>query len=141
MNKKIFMTLCALMFSVIIGFAQEADKVVGVYKSEDGKGKVRIAKAADKYVGTLIWVSKKDAKDVNNPDEKLRTKPLVGKQILKGFTYSGKNVWENGTIYDPESGKTYKCKMTLKGDGKLNIRGFVGISAFGRTTVWSPVKE
>ncbi|MCR4582845.1 MAG: DUF2147 domain-containing protein [Prevotella sp.] len=141
MSKKILTTLCALLFSVVMGFAQEADKVLGVYKSEDGKGKVKITKAGDKYVGTLIWTSKQGAKDTKNPDEAKRGKSLVGLQILKGFHYGGKQVWEGGTVYDPASGKTYKCKMTLRDDGKLNIRGFVGMAAFGRTTTWTPVKE
>jgi len=141
MNKKLFLIICALLFSVTMGFAQEADKVLGTYKSEDGKGKVRITKVNNKYVGTLVWTYKAGAKDAKNPDEKLRQKPLVGKQILNGFTYSGNGVWEKGTVYDPESGKTYKCKITLKDGGKLNIRGFVGVAALGRTTVWSPVKE
>jgi len=42
-------------------------------------------------------------------------------------------------VYDPKSGKTYSCKMTLKGD-KLDIRGFVGVSLIGRTDTFTRVK-
>ncbi|MBN1327649.1 MAG: DUF2147 domain-containing protein, partial [Candidatus Cloacimonetes bacterium] len=46
--------------------------------------------------------------------------------------------WKGGTIYDPESGKTYSCTMKLSGD-QLEIRGFIGISLLGRTEVWSRI--
>jgi uncharacterized protein (DUF2147 family) len=56
---------------------------------------------------------------------------------LSGFKFAGDNLWEDGTIYDPENGKTYRCKITLESPNRLNVRGFVGISLFGRTTVWT----
>jgi len=55
--------------------------------------------------------------------------------ILKGFIKKG-NVYDDGTIYDPKSGKTYSCTMTLKGNN-LAIRGYVGVSLLGRTSTWS----
>ena len=60
----------------------------------------------------------------------------MGLQILSGFRYAGDGTWEAGKIYDPKNGKTYSCKMRLDGEN-LKIRGFIGISLFGRTTVWS----
>jgi len=51
--------------------------------------------------------------DRENPNPNLRSRMLIGLQLLEGFTYIGKNVWEKGTIYNPDNGKTYKCKMTL----------------------------
>jgi uncharacterized protein (DUF2147 family) len=44
--------------------------------------------------------------------------------------------WEDGKIYDPKNGKTYSCKMTLEGN-ELKVRGYVGFSLLGRTTVWT----
>jgi uncharacterized protein (DUF2147 family) len=58
---------------------------------------------------------------------------------LEGFTAKENGLYDGGTIYDPKSGKTYSCKMTLKGD-KLDIRGFVGLSLLGRTETWTRVK-
>ena len=49
----------------------------------------------------------------------------------------GGNTWAKGTIYDPEDGKTYKCKMTLTDPKTLGVRGYIGISLIGRTTVWT----
>jgi uncharacterized protein (DUF2147 family) len=64
----------------------------------------------------------------------MKTQPLVELVILKGFNMDG-NTYEDGTIYDPNNGKTYDCKMTYKGK-TLAIRGFIGLSLFGRTTIW-----
>lgn len=76
-------------------------------------------------------------KDTNNPDPKLRNRDLVGAVILQNFTFTGES-WESGTIYDPNSGKTYDCILKVKDKNqKLDIRGFVGSAMFGRTSTWS----
>ena len=43
-----------------------------------------------------------------------------------GFTYKGNSEYNNGTVYDPENGKTYKCNMTLENINTLNVRGYIG---------------
>ena len=45
-----------------------------------------------------------------------------------------------GTIYDPRDGKTYKCRMTLKKDGTLEVRGYLGLALFGKTVVWTRIE-
>jgi uncharacterized protein (DUF2147 family) len=60
--------------------------------------------------------------------------------LLKSFEYTEGNTWEDGTIYDAENGKTYQCKLSMEGDNKLNVRGFIGISLMGRTDVWKRVE-
>ena len=61
----------------------------------------------------------------------------MGLEIIKGFQFAGGNVWKNGTIYDPDSGKTYSAKATLVSTTELNLRGYVGVSMFGRTEKWT----
>jgi uncharacterized protein (DUF2147 family) len=77
--------------------------------------------------------------DKKNPDENLKSRPLLNLELLKDFTFDGKDTWKDGTIYDPKSGKTYSCKMVIEED-KLKIRGYVGISLLGRTEVWTRIK-
>jgi uncharacterized protein (DUF2147 family) len=77
--------------------------------------------------------------DLHNPDAALRSRPLVGMDLLDGYQYKdGK--WQ-GNLYDPESGKTYKSQITLAADGTLQMRGYVGVPMFGRTAVWAPVSS
>lgn len=140
MNKLILM-MC-LLFATIgktMGQTGEADRLLGTYMTEGNKGKVTIEKSGDVYFGKLVWSVTKGAVDKNNPVKSERTKKLVGKTILTGFKYAGKNVWEDGKIYDPENGKTYSCKITLKANGDITVRGFIGISLLGRNTTWKRV--
>jgi len=90
-------------------FAQtvDADKIIGSYMTERNKGKVTIAKKGIKYYDTSVWIKESGALDRNNPDEKERKNKVAGKIILKDLAYTGNGTWEKGTVYDPESGKTY----------------------------------
>src|SRR6185437_14194179 len=66
----------------------------------------------------------------------LKDKPVLGMQILWGMRHNG-NEWTGGRVLDPESGKLYRCTMTLEDGGKtLRVRGYVGVSVFGRTEKW-----
>lgn len=66
-----------------------------------------------------------------------KDQPIIGMTLLTGLRKSGDNEWTGGEILDPETGKLYKCKMSLADDGKkLNVRGFIGISLIGRTQSW-----
>lgn len=63
--------------------------------------------------------------------------PIIGLVIMRNFQQASPTVWQSGTILDPDSGKIYKCKLTLTNGGNtLKVRGYIGISMFGRTQVW-----
>ena len=124
-----------LILGKIIGQTAPLDAVVGVWLSSEKDGKVQIYKQGDKYFGKIVW-SKNPRKDIENPDDKLKSRELVGTVILNNFKFTGKS-WEDGTIYDPKNGKTYSCIIKNTGANGLDIRGFVGISLIGRTTNWT----
>jgi uncharacterized protein (DUF2147 family) len=126
-------------------FAQRADMIVGKWLSPNGEDQIQIYKKGDKYFGKLSWIkypndeTGKPKTDKKNPDKSLSSRQELGLELLKDFKYDGDNVYEDGTIYDPKSGKTYSCKMTINGE-KLKIRGYVGISLLGRSEIWTRVK-
>lgn len=140
MKKLIALLIISFSF-VKMGCSQAVNKdaVLGEWLAESKDGKVLIYKQGEKYFGKISWGRDGDKKDVNNPDAKLKTQPIIGSVILKGFDFTGK-VWENGTIYDPNNGKTYSCTIKMKKPNELEIRGFIGISLLGRTTVWTRAK-
>jgi uncharacterized protein (DUF2147 family) len=105
----------------------------------DKNAKFEIYKSNNKYYGKIIWGTGRESKDVKNPDEKLRNRELVGIKMLNNFVFDGNNTWSDGTIYDPNDGKTYSCKLTLTSANKLDVRGYVGISLFGRTETWTKI--
>lgn len=126
-------------------FAQNKDAILGKWINSSGEAHVVIVKKGDKFFGSIDWLKEpKDDKgntktDIKNPDESLRKRPIVGMEMLRDFVYSdGK--WTDGKIYDPKSGKTYSCNMTLKDNGDLSMRGYIGVSILGRTEVWKRVK-
>ena len=126
-------------------FAQKSDDILGKWVNPSGEGQIEIYKKGEKYFGKLAWIkepndeSGKPKTDVKNPNASLRSKPLLGLEILKDFVFEDKK-WTDGNIYDPKTGKTYSCNITLKENGQLNIRGYIGISLIGRSESWKRVK-
>ena len=124
-------------------YAQSSgDAILGTWFTENGKAKVNVYKENSKYHGRIIWLRDslnaegKPKLDKHNPDAKLKTRTVKGILVVRDFQWEGDNLWENGKIYDPENGKDYSCKMTLTDSNTLEVRGFIGISLIGRTTIW-----
>jgi uncharacterized protein (DUF2147 family) len=136
--KKIISIL--LLFSAFSIFSQNGDAIIGTYMTNNNEGMVEVSKKGTKYYGILTWTKTPGKLDTNNPDVKQQTDKLAGKEILKDFDFNGKDLWSNGTIYDPKNGKTYSCKITRDEKGNLNVRGFIGVSMLGRTAFWVKVK-
>jgi uncharacterized protein (DUF2147 family) len=142
--KKLFLMM-AMIFATSTIFAQSADAVLGKWLNGDGDAYIQIYKSGSTYDGKLVWLKNpkdetgKTKVDSKNPNASLKTRPILGLQLLNNFKFEDGD-WEDGTIYDPKSGKTYSCKMTLENNDKLKVRGFVGFSWIGRTDTWTRVK-
>ena len=146
--KKILFGVIAILFSIPVVSAQstnKADDIIGIWLSEEKNGKIEIYKSGDKYYGKLIWGKtmfeadgRTSKKDVKNSNINLRTRKLKDLIMLTDFVFED-NVWSGGKIYDPQAGKLYSCTMKLKAN-TLNIRGYVGISLFGRSSQWTRIK-
>ncbi len=121
--------------------ANGGDEVLGVWLTDDGRAKIQVYKDKGRYFGKIVWLKApngkdgKPVRDVNNPKDEFKKRPVLGINLVKNFRFkNGK--WEGGEIYDPDNGKTYSCHMKLK-KGKLEVRGYIGVSLFGRTVVWT----
>ncbi len=149
MKAKIFIiALFLVSFIAPKGFSQDpADKVVGYWLTQDGDSQVKIFKATnDKYYGEIKWLDEPNEEDGSakvddeNPDPKLQNRPILGLQLLKGFIYNkDDNEWDDGTIYDPKTGKTYKCFMWFEDEDYtiLHVKGFIGFAAIGKKVSWT----
>ena len=142
--RKLTVFICIMIFASFNLLAQ-ADRVVGFWLNEDGNAQIEIYRVAgSQYNGKIVWLEEPleddgTAKvDDENPDRSLRNRPLLGLEILTGFSYNAsKQEWEKGRIYDPDNGRTYDCYMSLDGHNTLKIRGFVlGMRWLGRSTEW-----
>lgn len=138
-------SLFVFLFIALMPFAkgQSVNAILGTWLNQEKDGKIEIYQVGTKYFGKLVWgktildANGNSKKDTKNPDDQLKTRNLLNLLILTDFVYNG-GQWEDGKIYDPKSGKTYSSVMKLDGDN-LDIRGYVGISLFGRTTIWTRV--
>jgi uncharacterized protein (DUF2147 family) len=134
-KKSTLMSLLVILILQITTIAaqsktNEADKIVGVFWSPKKDAKIEIYKKGTCYYGKSVWVAS-PRKDTENPIETLQKRDILGIELLTNFKFKD-GEYTNGRIYDPESGKTYDCKMSLNGN-QLKVRGYVGISLFGRT--------
>lgn len=132
------------------------DQIVGLWSSPDDKSVVEIYQQEGEYFGKFVSLKEptygadmqaeglegQEKVDRNNPDAAQHGQPIIGLVMLNGLQYAGekkgKHHWKGGTIYDPSKGKVYKSTIKLNADGTLDMRGYVGISLFGRTQVWRP---
>lgn len=120
-----------------------AEHVEGTWLSADGTGWIKIELSDNGPIGSIAGSPDESGergpsdKDDLNPDPAVRDRLLLGLTIMDGFTYAGGGKWKNGRIYDPNSGKTYKCKLTLVDENTLELRGYIGFSLLGRTETWT----
>ena len=101
------------------------DSVIEVYEKE-GKAYAKIIAITNPKDQNSVC----DKCDGNNKD-----KAILGMNILTGLQKKG-NEWSGGKILDPKNGKVYNCFIELKGADKLKVRGYLGVSLFGRTVYW-----
>ena len=106
---------------------------------------MEVYRNGDVYNGKIVWLQNPTeadgtpAVDSNNPDKALRSRKLIGLNMLSGLKKNG-GEYSGGKIYDPGNGKTYNCSMKVDGDvlkvrGSLDKKGLVG-----RTMDWFRVK-
>ncbi len=104
---------------------------------ETGKPKaiIQITQSGGAYTGKIIALSAgvvNKCPGCKNPDS-----PLVGMNVVQGLKENSAGTYEGGTIFDPKSGKTYKSNAKVTNGGKtLEVRGYIGVSALGRTQKW-----
>ncbi len=133
------------LLAAVAVHADGGDAVIGKWLVEDKSGVIEIYKCGKKYCGKTIWIKPTpDAPDpsvkldVHNPDPKKRTEKLLGKTTLWGLTFDPEDKeWEDGSIYNSRNGKVYRCRVTMDSQNKLKLRGYIGISLIGQTTVWT----
>jgi len=138
--KRFFAFFALLIATAVPASSSDKSSYVGHYWNEQKDGIFVLHIVDDTIEGLTVW-GKKPSNDVNNPDPALRGRSLSGIKFLWGFSYDRKkNRWVDGKVYDPNNGKTYSAKMSLEKDGKtLKMRGYIGVSLFGRTAKFERV--
>lgn len=139
-----FLKISALMISFFMTPFALANSPVGQWHTSDEKtGELKsvvvIFEQQGVMKGRVEKILRKDADPAAKCDkcsDDRKNQPVVGLEIIRGAKKaSGKNVWEDGEILDPENGKTYSLRLTpIENGAKLEVRGSFG--PIGRTQTW-----
>jgi uncharacterized protein (DUF2147 family) len=143
MGRQIVLVLMSLFFSAS---SVQHNGIIGKWRTiDDETGKpisvVEIFESHGKFYGNVVEIfdPKSRNKTCTECEGTDKNKPIIGLQVIKGLRKDGKE-FNGGKILDPKYGKLYKCSIELENTDKLKVRGFVGISLFGRTQYWQRVK-
>jgi uncharacterized protein (DUF2147 family) len=134
-----------LILSIVVFFIFQvsfSQTIFGKWKTVDDEtgmenGIVEIYEKAGKVYGRIIEILEKEKKHFKCGmcEGEDKNKPVLGLVIIKGLKKKG-DFYEGGKVTDPKNGKSYHCKMNLEGKDKLIVRGYIGISLFGRSQTW-----
>ncbi|MFH2144079.1 MAG: DUF2147 domain-containing protein [Bacteroidota bacterium] len=146
-KKSCFLLIFIIFSSITASFSQDfnADDIIGKWIPQQNRSIVEIFKIEDKYYAKIIWlkdienIKGENILDIYNPNKKLRSRHVLNMIFMGDFEFK-RGQWVNGKVYDPESGNTYMGNIKMQSDNILELRGFIGITLFGRTSVWHRVK-
>ncbi|OOQ60430.1 DUF2147 domain-containing protein [Mucilaginibacter pedocola] len=143
--KKTILAAVMLLISVT-AFAQKssADQIIGTWQCEEYR--IEVFKVGSSYSAKLLWSKemfepdgRTSKKDVKNPDEKLRSRPVQGVTHITGLIYRD-GEYRDGKLYSVQDGNTYSLKGKLLSANNLEARGYKGVPMLGKTFKWKRVE-
>ena len=131
-----------ILFSYVLTSSFQINEIEGIWITQDDetgkkKSEVLLYKNEGKLYGKILNLLLEEDKGklcVNCKGEN-KNLPIQGMVIIKDLKIIDKS-WEDGTILDPKSGKTYSCYITFEDENTLKVRGYIGFSLLGRTQKW-----
>ena len=143
--KKLILVFTLLLAGISIYSQNKVDKITGIWLNHLGNVKVEIFKRDGKFFGKIVWVkvpNDKDinlAKDKNNPEPSLRTRNIMGLEIITDLVYENGS-WIDGKIYSPKKGQSVDCKLDISDDDQtLFVKTSKGF--FSKTLKWKRVDK
>ena len=147
-----FRLLCVWLFGLAAAAGQQpGDAILGVWEAQtaDDVVHIEVQRIGDVYSGKIVWIKdnlfpQDDPRgmggqpkvDRKNPDPALRTRPIVGVEVLMNMRYEGNGEWGGGSVYSPNRGILAQGKARLLPDGTLKVRGHVGLAFIGSSMQW-----
>jgi len=128
-------SLIALILFISFQFTLPAQnhEHLGYFMSPQENSIFKFYKQGEKYFAKIVWMKIPERKDTLNPDLSKRSLKILGSIPVYDFIFDGKHTWHKGHVYDANTGKTYKSKITRDEKGNLIVRGYIGFSILGKT--------
>ena len=146
-SNKSFSIIFLFMLSSLTAFTQNISdhktQIIGKWKTHDNRAIVEIYEQGGKYFGIIVWLQNaidkagKPRTDIENSNKEKQNISLIGLTIMNNFVFDD-NEFIKGTVYDPDSGNTYNCKLWLTENNTLKVRDYCGI--FYKTFTWTRTK-
>ena len=119
---------------------------IGLWRTIDDethqpKGLVRIYEQHDKLFARIeqVLAAADAGKRCDKCTDARKNQPITGLVIMRNMGLD-EDEYSGGDILDPKTGGIYRCRLRVAGDGKkLEVRGFIGLSLFGRSQTWERV--
>ena len=130
----------ALATITIAASPASAGDPTGMWLSQDGDVKMKVARCGDAICSTIAWLKHpnddkgKPKVDLNNADTSKRSRPIMGSAIILPMKADGADKW-SGQVYNAEDGKTYSGSFALSGANKADLKGCVAIIC--KTKTWT----
>jgi len=130
-----------------INVISPAERLIGVWESDEKNLLIQISKEGSHFVGTMTYYQcatetiMRSRVDIENPDPRLVGRKLLGLKLVEKLSYQGDDVWGGGKIYDPNSGKTYDARVQLTDVNTLVVRGYWKFRWLGRSMVFNRKSE
>jgi uncharacterized protein (DUF2147 family) len=144
MNRKSFLpnsfTLVFLAAVALVAAASDVKqpRIVGNWLTQGKDGIIEITQVAGgTYEGRIVGGNQPGRLDAKNPEPALRAKPLRGAVILRDLHYDGDGKWSGGAIYEPDTGRTYRCLVELAAPDTIKVHGYIGIALLGKSQLWT----
>lgn len=131
-----------LMITSSFNSARPGYQLVGVWESEAKNLQIEMFEKNGEFSGRMIYFKcstdeiMRTCKDIENPDEDLTERNLLGLTLVTELAYQGDNVWDNGKIYDPNSGRTFEARIQLTSPRSAIVRGYWKYRWIGRSMVF-----
>ena len=148
MNRLFSLVRCLIVIGLLLPFtsvAVQAADPIGLWLTSDGEAKIRITRCEKGICGTIVWLKEpndsdgKPKTDRENVDQDLKKRPMLGLEIFHNLQQLAPNKYQ-GSLYNPDDGRTYDGQLELGLDGLIKVKGCVFGGVICDDDVWSPTK-
>ena len=146
---KIFALLSTLFLFINSEPNPTSDQIVGRWMSEQKDLAVEVYKVDGHYAGKVVWFDcsrpgtppMAEHRDTENPNPRLRSRSWLGMNVLNDLRFNGTDEWNSGTVYDPNSGRTYRTVVRMASPKSIIVRGYWGIEFLGKNMRFNKVAQ